>query len=164
VHCALQCNVEQVEHPGYFRLGCGVDAVAAGGAHAVGHDEGDGDRRPGGPDSWHRQGRTTLSSMSSISSGACGPVLRLTPAVASNWAPVRVFSVGSGRRRFDLAGRSGVIRLLRTGPAFESHVCRGALPRMPARAPLFRAIRKNGNLSETALSGASVHAAIRRHA
>ncbi len=35
---------------------------------------------------------------------------------------------------------------------------------MRARAPLFRAIAKNGNLSDTALSGASVHAAIRRRA
>jgi hypothetical protein len=55
---------------------------------------------------------------------------------------------------FDLAGRPGVIRLLRTAPTFEGHVCRAALPRMRARAPLFRAIAKNGNLSETALSGA----------
>ncbi|MFZ2178716.1 MAG: site-specific integrase [Rhodococcus sp. (in: high G+C Gram-positive bacteria)] len=65
---------------------------------------------------------------------------------------------------FDLTGRPGVIRLLRTTPAFEGHVCRGALPRMRAHAPLFRSIHKNGNLSETALSGASVHAAIRRRA
>ncbi len=35
---------------------------------------------------------------------------------------------------------------------------------MRARAPLFRSIRKNGNLSDTALSGSSVHAAIRRRA
>ena len=65
---------------------------------------------------------------------------------------------------YDLVGRPGVIRLLRTATAFENHVCRSALPRMRARAPLFRAIRKNGNLSDTALSGASVHAAIRRRA
>jgi hypothetical protein len=65
---------------------------------------------------------------------------------------------------YDLAGRPGVIRLLRTTPAFEGHVCRGGWPRMRSRAPLFRAIRKNGNLSETPLSGASVHAAIRRRA
>ncbi|GCE40926.1 putative integrase [Rhodococcus wratislaviensis] len=65
---------------------------------------------------------------------------------------------------FDSAGRPGVIRLLRTAPPFEGHVCRAGLPRMKARAPLFRAIAKNGNLSDTALSGASVHAAIRRRA
>ena len=65
---------------------------------------------------------------------------------------------------YDLAARPGVIRLLRTAPPFEGHVCRTGLPRMRARAPLFRAIAKNGNLSDTALSGASVHAAIRRRA
>ncbi|WP_420855140.1 tyrosine-type recombinase/integrase [Rhodococcus koreensis] len=65
---------------------------------------------------------------------------------------------------YDLASRPGVIRLLRTAPPFEGHVCRTGLPRMRARAPLFRAIAKNGNLSDTALSGASVHAAIRRRA
>ncbi|WKN61431.1 site-specific integrase [Rhodococcus opacus] len=65
---------------------------------------------------------------------------------------------------YDIAGRPGVIRLLPTTPPFEDHVCRSALPRMRARAPLFRAIAKNGNLSDTALSGASVHAAIRRRA
>ncbi|MGV9868387.1 tyrosine-type recombinase/integrase [Rhodococcus koreensis] len=65
---------------------------------------------------------------------------------------------------YDLAARPGVIRLLRTAPPFENHVCRTGLPRMRARSPLFRAIAKNGNLSDTALSGASVHAAIRRRA
>jgi integrase len=65
---------------------------------------------------------------------------------------------------FDISGRPGVIRLLRTAPPFDGHVCRSALPRMRARAPLFRAIAKNGNLSDAALSGASVHAAIRRRA
>lgn len=54
---------------------------------------------------------------------------------------------------FDLAGRPGVIRLLRTAPLFDSHVCRSALPRMRARAPLFRAIAKNGNLSDTGCRG-----------
>lgn len=58
----------------------------------------------------------------------------------------------------------GVIRLMRTTPPFDGHVCRAGLPRMKARAPLFRAIAKNGNLSSAALSGASVHAAIRRRA
>ena len=65
---------------------------------------------------------------------------------------------------YDLSARPGVIRLLRTAPPFEGHVCRMGLPRMRARAPLFRAIAKNGNLSDTGLSGASVHAAIRRRA
>ena len=78
------------------------------------------------------------------------------PCAYVRWAQVVAAS--------DAAGRPGVIRLLRTAPTFEGHVCRAALPRMRARAPLFRAIAKNGNLSETALSGASVHAAIRRRA
>lgn len=43
-------------------------------------------------------------------------------------------------------------------------MCRGVVPRAAARSPLFRSIRKNGNLSDTALSGAAVHKAIRRRA
>ncbi|RZL83052.1 MAG: site-specific integrase [Rhodococcus sp. (in: high G+C Gram-positive bacteria)] len=65
---------------------------------------------------------------------------------------------------FDTRGRPGVIRLLTTADPFETHVCRGSVPRTSARMPLFRSIRKNGNLSETALSGAAVHKAIRRRA
>nr|WP_241032077.1 site-specific integrase [Rhodococcus pseudokoreensis] len=78
------------------------------------------------------------------------------PCAYARWAQVVA--------AFDLAGRPGVIRLLRTAAPFEAHVCRAGLPRMKARAPLFRAIAKNGNLSAAALSGASVHAAIRRRA
>ena len=55
-----------------------------------------------------------------------------------------------------------VIRLFSRGGAFDSHVCRGALPTADKRAPQFRSIRKNGNLSDIALSGAAVHAAVRR--
>jgi type IV secretory pathway TrbD component len=65
---------------------------------------------------------------------------------------------------FDSRGRPGVIRLLTTAEPFDTHVCRGARPRTAALAPLFRSIRKNGNLSETALSGAAVHKAVRRRA
>ncbi|MFC9556067.1 site-specific integrase [Rhodococcus sp. NPDC056960] len=65
---------------------------------------------------------------------------------------------------FDTRGRPGVIRLLTTAEPFDTHVCRGTVPRTQARAPLFRSIRKNGNLSDTALSGAAVHKAIRRRA
>ena len=65
---------------------------------------------------------------------------------------------------FDTAGRPGVIRLLRNAEPFAAHVCRGTRPRTTPGAPLLRAIRRNGNLSETALSGAAVHAAIRRRA
>ncbi len=65
---------------------------------------------------------------------------------------------------FDAGGRPAVIRLLRTAEPFEAHVCRGSRPRMVPTAPLLRSIRKNGNLSDTALSGAAVHKAIRRRA
>ncbi|QXF83818.1 tyrosine-type recombinase/integrase [Rhodococcus pyridinivorans] len=65
---------------------------------------------------------------------------------------------------FDSGGRPAVIRLLRTAEPFEAHVCRGARPRLVPSSPWLRAIRKNGNLSDTALSGAAVHKAIRRRA
>ncbi|WP_328811829.1 site-specific integrase [Rhodococcus sp. NBC_00294] len=65
---------------------------------------------------------------------------------------------------FDAGGRPSVIRLLRGGDPFDSHVCRGGVPRTAARAPLFRAIAKNGNLGTTPLSGAAVHKTIRRRA
>ncbi|MDO2380084.1 site-specific integrase [Rhodococcus ruber] len=64
----------------------------------------------------------------------------------------------------DAGGRPAVIRLLRNAEPFEAHVCRGTRPRTSSGAPLLRAIRRNGNLSDTALSGAAVHAAIRRRA
>ncbi|MDM7487848.1 site-specific integrase [Rhodococcus sp. GXMU-t2271] len=64
----------------------------------------------------------------------------------------------------DAGGRPAVIRLLRSAEPFAAHVCRGPRPRTGSGAPLLRAIRRNGNLSETALSGAAVHAAIRRRA
>ncbi|WP_156666321.1 tyrosine-type recombinase/integrase, partial [Rhodococcus sp. HS-D2] len=65
---------------------------------------------------------------------------------------------------FDAGGRPAVIRLLRTAEPFEAHVCRGVRPRMVPASPWLRSIRKNGNLSDTALSGAAVHKAIRRRA
>lgn len=61
-------------------------------------------------------------------------------------------------------GRAAVIRALRTASPFDGHVCRGSLPKLPAQAPFFRSIAKNGNLSSSALSGAAVHAAVRRRA
>ncbi|OUS97261.1 site-specific integrase [Rhodococcus sp. NCIMB 12038] len=61
-------------------------------------------------------------------------------------------------------GRSAVIRLLRTAPDFDGHLCRGAVPRISPHTPLFRSIAKNGNVSTTALSGAAVHGAVRRRA
>ncbi|WP_350247715.1 tyrosine-type recombinase/integrase [Rhodococcus sp. D-6] len=65
---------------------------------------------------------------------------------------------------FDAGGRPAVIRLLRTAEPFAAHVCRGVRPRMVPASPLLRSIRKNGNLSDTPLSGAAVHQAIRRRA
>ena len=65
---------------------------------------------------------------------------------------------------FDTGGRTAVIRLLSRAAKFDSHLCRSTLPTADTRSPLFRSIRKNGNLSDTPLSGAAVHAAIRRRA
>ena len=63
---------------------------------------------------------------------------------------------------YERGERAGVIRLLRTSPVFDGHLCRGAVPTASPHTPLFRSIAKNGNLSTTALSGAAVHAAVRR--
>ncbi|OOL27079.1 integrase, partial [Rhodococcus rhodochrous] len=65
---------------------------------------------------------------------------------------------------FDTGGRPAVIRLLRSAEPLAAHVCRGTRPRMVPASPLLRSIRKNGHLSDTALSGAAVHHAIRRRA
>ncbi|MGU3433213.1 site-specific integrase [Actinomycetes bacterium M1A6_2h] len=65
---------------------------------------------------------------------------------------------------FDAGGRPSVIRLLRGREPFDSHVCHGGAPRTVARAPLFRAVVKNGNLSTTPLSGSAIHKTIRRRA
>ncbi|MBJ7351678.1 MAG: tyrosine-type recombinase/integrase, partial [Rhodococcus sp.] len=65
---------------------------------------------------------------------------------------------------FDTGGRTAIIRLLSRAAKFDSHLCHSTLPTADTRSALFRSIRKNGNLSQTALSGAAVHAAIRRRA
>jgi integrase len=65
---------------------------------------------------------------------------------------------------FDAGGRPSVIRLLRKRQPFDGHVCRGGVPRTAGRAPLLRAVAKNGNLGATALSGAAIHQTIRRRA
>ena len=57
-----------------------------------------------------------------------------------------------------------MIRLLRKAEPFDSHVCRGGVPRTAARSPLLRAVAKNGNLGATPLSGAAIHQSIRRRA
>ncbi|MCZ4278782.1 integrase [Rhodococcoides yunnanense] len=64
----------------------------------------------------------------------------------------------------DTGGRPAIIRIIKNADRFDHHICHGPSPRTAARAPLFRAIRKNGNLSDTPLSGASVHATVRRRA
>lgn len=78
------------------------------------------------------------------------------PCAAQRWMQVVA--------AFDSGARAGVIRLIKADDPFEDHVCGAPLPRTRARAPLFRAIRKNGNLSPTPLSGASIHLAVRRRA
>ena len=65
---------------------------------------------------------------------------------------------------FDVGGRPSVIRLLRRPEPFDDHVCRRGVPRTSARAALFRAVAKNGNLGITPLSGAAIHKTIRRRA
>lgn len=62
-------------------------------------------------------------------------------------------------------GRPGVIRLLHQHEEFEGHVCLSEAPAFDDPAlPVFRAIRANGNINSVALSGAAIHAAIRRRA
>ena len=78
------------------------------------------------------------------------------PCATQRWMQV----VGA----FDSGGRAAVIRLIKADDPLEDHICGAPLPRTRARAPLFRSIRKNGNLSATPLSGASIHLAVRRRA
>lgn len=63
---------------------------------------------------------------------------------------------------FDSGARPAVIRAIKADDAFDEHICEAPLPRARARAPFFRSIRQNGNLSTATLSGASIHLAIRR--
>ncbi|WP_346765053.1 site-specific integrase [Rhodococcus sp. BL-253-APC-6A1W] len=66
---------------------------------------------------------------------------------------------------FDTGGRPAVIRLLRSAPDFEGHVCRGAWPQALEKiVPVFRSVRRNGILSATSLSGAAIHKRIRQRA
>lgn len=65
---------------------------------------------------------------------------------------------------FDDGGKDAVIRLVTDAPEFGSrHVCRSRAPKIGSRSPVFRSCR-NGVLSATALSGAGIHAVIRRRA
>lgn len=66
---------------------------------------------------------------------------------------------------FDDGGKDAVIRLITDSPEFgDRHVCRSRAAKIDRRAPLFRSVRRSGMLTATALSGAGVHAVIRRRA
>lgn len=61
-------------------------------------------------------------------------------------------------------GNGAVIRLITDAPEFgDRHVCRSRAPKIRPRSPVFRSCR-NGVLSTGPLSGAGVHAVIRRRA
>ncbi|MCD2114094.1 site-specific integrase [Rhodococcus rhodochrous] len=98
-----------------------------------------------------QEGRGTIRALPFTHSHTSCP-----PCAWMRWAQVVAAS--------DTGGRPAVIRLLRGAEPFEAHVCRGPRPRTVPDSPLLRSIRKNGNLSDTALSGAAVHKAIRRRA
>lgn len=83
--------------------------------------------------------------------------LRCPPCAFVRWAAV--VSV------FDSDGKDAVIRLITDSPKFgDRHVCRSRAAKIDRRAPLFRSVRRSGTLTATALSGAGVHAVIRRRA
>ena len=98
-----------------------------------------------------QEGRGTIRALPFTHSHTSCP-----PCAWMRWAQIVAAS--------DTGGRPAVIRLLRNAEPFEAHVCRGSRPRTIPDSPLLRSIRKNGNLSDTALSGAAVHKAIRRRA
>ncbi|RIS02734.1 site-specific integrase [Mycobacteroides abscessus] len=83
--------------------------------------------------------------------------LRCPPCAYVRWAAVV--------SAFDSDGKDAVIRLItETPPLGDRHVCRSRAAKIDRRAPLFRSVRRNGMLTATALSGAGVHAVIRRRA
>ena len=64
-------------------------------------------------------------------------------------------------------GRAGVIDLLDAPDVFTEHICHIPYPApdpVIAAAPVFRPLRVNGNIGETALSGQGIHGVIRRAA
>lgn len=66
---------------------------------------------------------------------------------------------------FGSDGNDAVIRLITDAPEFgDRHVCRSRAAKIDPRRPLFRSVRRSGMLTDTALSGAGVHAVIRRRA
>ncbi|MCW1823132.1 site-specific integrase [Mycobacterium senegalense] len=83
--------------------------------------------------------------------------LRCPPCAYVRWAAVV--------SAFDDGGKDAVIRLITDSPEFrDRHVCRSRAAKIDPRAPLFRSVRRSGILTATPLSGAGVHAVIRRRA
>lgn len=79
------------------------------------------------------------------------------PCAYARWAEVVAAA--------DAVGRRAVIALLDRDHDIDAHVCQAdGQPSIGKRRAVFRAIAQNGNLSAQAMSGASVHAAIRRRA
>lgn len=82
---------------------------------------------------------------------------RCPPCAFTRWAQVV--------QAYDRGGRAAVIAAVTRDSADSSvHVCRGKAPVIGRHRPIFRAIAGNGNLSDAAMSGASVHAVTRRRA
>lgn len=83
---------------------------------------------------------------------------RCPPCAYVRWAQVVA--------AFDTGGRRAVIALLSRDSAsdFSTHVCEVTAAAIGARRPVFRAMNGNGNIAAVAMSGAAVHAAVRRRA
>nr|WP_234884201.1 site-specific integrase [Mycolicibacterium aubagnense] len=82
---------------------------------------------------------------------------RCPPCAFARWARVV--------EAYDKGGRAAVIAAVTRHAVDRSvHVCRAKAPVIGRHRPIFRAIAGNGNLSDTAMSGASVHAVTRRRA
>jgi integrase len=84
---------------------------------------------------------------------------RCPPCAFARWAQVVAAS--------DSGGRPAVIALLSRAGSDDltDHICEDTkVAKIGAHRPVFRAISGNGKLSDTAMSGAAVHSAVRRRA
>lgn len=82
---------------------------------------------------------------------------RCPPCAYTRWAHVV--------HAFDRGGRAALIAALDDPSSdLDGHVCRRLNPQIGAGRPVFRSISSSGKLSASALSGAAVHAAVRRRA